>query len=256
MLETQDNIQNKLVSVILATLIHLALGYLLIYGFAFDSVRKASSVIKVSNITAEVPPLPEPPSPKPEVNKEMKPQGTASAKNLKSKASPKEAPKPIVKLMPKKQQTTAEKADKGNDTSAGNSDQLGPGTGVGGQGTGTGAGGNGKGGGGIKIRSRAKYISGRIKNSDYPRGASKANAGGTVIARFTISSNGRAVACRVTQSSGNTELDNITCSLIERRFRYEPARDTDGNAIEDVTGWKQDWWLENKGEKIKMPADP
>jgi periplasmic protein TonB len=244
-----------LVSVTLVILIHTLLAYLLIYGLNVDNVRQASSIMKVSNIAAEVPPLPEPPPPKPEVIKEVKPQGAASAKNLKSKAVPREAPKPIVKLKPKKQQTTAEKAGKGNDASAGNSDQPGPETGAGGQGTGTGAGGSGKGAGGIKIRSRAKYLSGRIKNSDYPRGASKANVGGAVIVRFTISVNGRAGGCRVTQSSGNAELDNITCRLIEKRFRYEPGRDTDGNAIEDVTGWKQDWWLENKGEKTKTPAD-
>ncbi len=250
--QAQD--KNRLLSAILAALIHIAIGFLLISGLAMDVVRKTSSAMKVTNVIAEAPIPPSPP--KPEVLKEVKPQGAASPKNIKSKAAPREAPKPIVKLPLPKPKITAEKAGKGNDATAGSSEKIGPGSGAGGQGAGTGAGGTGNGGGGIKLLSRASYISGRIKNSDYPRGASKANAEGVVIVRFTIYPDGRAGQCRVTKSSGNAELDSTTCRLIEKRFRYKPARDASGNAIEDVTGWKQDWWLENKTKKVEVSEKP
>jgi periplasmic protein TonB len=239
--------QNKILSLSVTVLLHLGLAIIAVYWSSTDNVRTARSELKVSNVIAITPPTPPPPPPpKPQVKKEVKPQGAASPQNIKSKAAPKEAPKPIVKIKPKKPQAVAVKAGAGNDSAAGNADKPGPGSGAGGLGNGTGAGGNGNGGGGVKLLSRAAYISGRIKNSDYPRGASKANASGSVIVRYTILPNGRAANCRVTGSSGNSDLDSITCRLIEKRFRYKPARDTNGNAIEDVTGWKQDWWFEGK----------
>ncbi len=241
---------NRWLPGIAAISIHILLGYLLISGLAVDVVRKANSAIKVTNIMPD-PPLPEikPPPTKDEVIKKAKPQGAASPKNIKSKAAPREAPTPKVDLSLLKPKPTAEKAGKGSDNTTGNSNQIGPGIGAGGQGAGLGAGKAGNGGGGVQVGSRAKYISGRIKNSDYPRAASTAKAIGAVTVKFTITTKGRAVQCRVTQSSGNTDLDSTTCRLIEKRFRYEPARDTSGNAIEDVTGWRQDWWLANKDEQ-------
>jgi protein TonB len=57
---------------------------------------------------------------------------------------------------------------------------------------------------------------------------------------------GRVTRCRVTRTSGNAELDTTTCQLIERRFRYMPARDRDGNPVVSDVGWRQTWWLESR----------
>jgi protein TonB len=180
--------------------------------------------------------------------KQEKPTGKASAKNIKSKASPKEAPKPKVQIKVKQAIVTAEKAGRGNDQTAGNSNQVGPGTGAGGQGDGTGAGGRGD-GGGSAIASRAEYQSGKISNKDYPRNAAKAKVGGTVTAYFTVLASGNVANCTIKKSSGNAELDATTCRLIEQRFRYKPARNKNGEPIDDRTGWQQTWWLETGGGK-------
>jgi periplasmic protein TonB len=242
----QQSKNDRIYSAIAAVIIHIVFGYLVISGLGIDIVRNTASTIKTINI-ANTPPPPDPPPPPPTVAvvKELKPKGAAAPKNIKSKAAARESPKPKVKIKVEKPVSTAEKAGKGNDATAGNADKVGPGTGAGGQGSGTGAGGSGNGSGGLVVASRAMYKSGRLKNSDYPRAASKANAEGTVIVRFTVFTDGRVGKCKVDKSSGNLDLDNTTCQLIEKRFRYIPARDKEGNAIEDVTGWKQTWWLQN-----------
>ena len=110
----------------------------------------------------------------------------------------------------------------------------------GGSASGGGSGGSGAGGGGI---TRARWASGSITNRDYPKAARKAGVGGAVTVHFDVRADGRVENCRVMVSSGAALLDESTCQLIEARFRYTPARDSNGTAVPDIAGWKQDWWL-------------
>ena len=64
-----------------------------------------------------------------------------------------------------------------------------------------------------------------------------------VGANVYIGANGRVTRCVVKISSGNQALDDTTCRLITQRFRYEPARGTDGRPVADIAGWEQRWWL-------------
>jgi protein TonB len=104
----------------------------------------------------------------------------------------------------------------------------------------TGGSGTADGGGGVV---RAVHVSGAITNRDYPRAANAAGVGGSVTVVFDVRADGGVEHCRVVVPSGSALLDTATCTLIEQRFRYAPARDAHGNAIGDVAGWKQDWWL-------------
>lgn len=116
----------------------------------------------------------------------------------------------------------------------------GAGTGAGGSGAGIGSGIGGTGGG---AGTRAKLLRGTIGNRDYPPAARKAGAMGSVTVRFTVDVQARAGGCAVVVSSGNAALDAVTCRLIEARFRYAPARDGVGAAVEEVRGWRQRWWF-------------
>ena len=62
--------------------------------------------------------------------------------------------------------------------------------------------------------------------------------------RFTVATDGRAGGCAVMRSSGSADLDSTTCRLIERRFRFTPARVAGGRAVPELRGWRQDWWFE------------
>ena len=65
-----------------------------------------------------------------------------------------------------------------------------------------------------------------------------------MVARLNVGANGRVTSCSVTRSSGNSALDETTCRLIQQRFRFDPATDSQGRPIPSVTGWQQRWWLE------------
>lgn len=49
--------------------------------------------------------------------------------------------------------------------------------------------------------------------------------------QFTVETDGRVTGCRVTRSSGLSDLDDGVCRLIEARFRYRPSRDARDRAI-------------------------
>lgn len=232
--------RHRLKSALGVAVLHILLGYALIAGFGVDTVRLAGDEIKTFDV-----PIPPPP---PAVTTRTAPasdgrEGAASPENKRSKASPVAAPKPKLDLKQPSEVAAAPRPAAGSDISSGAADRPGPGRGSGGIGDGSGAGRGGDGGGGGG-GTKARLIRGRIVDSDYPRLASRARAGGTVTVAFTVQADGHASGCRIIESSGNAELDSTTCELIERRFRYEPARSADGKAVPSVTGWRQRWWQE------------
>lgn len=171
--------------------------------------------------------------------KTRKANGAASPPNLKAKPTEITAPPPLSPP-PVQRVVVAPKAGAGPDPSAGASNRPGPGTGAGGVGTGTGSGNAGEGpgdGGGTPLQ----WLSGRIKDSDYPDGALKRGIGGTVQLRFTVGVKGRVTDCTITRSSGDAELDATTCRLIVKRFRYKPTRDAQGHAVPDVVTGEHVW---------------
>lgn len=64
-----------------------------------------------------------------------------------------------------------------------------------------------------------------ISTDDYPQASIRAEEEGSVVARYTIGTDGRVVkgSCSIVTSSRYSRLDTQTCSLIERRFRFNPA---------------------------------
>lgn len=246
----QDRDRDRIKSAIGVAAFHALLGYALIVGFGYHATGEVAEDLKLFDIAPEPPPPPEVEPAKPEALKE-KPrtknsEGAASPKNLKDTPSPVVAPPPVIPLPLPSPVVAAPVAGMGDRDSAGASDVPGPGTGSGGQGTGTGSGdagdGNGGGGGGGAAR-RARWIDGRIKNSDYPPAAAKIDAGGTVFMRFIVSAKGRVGGCTVTRSSGRADLDETTCRLITKRFRYKPARNGEGKAVPQVVEGKHKWFM-------------
>lgn len=67
--------------------------------------------------------------------------------------------------------------------------------------------------------------------NDYPSGPLRREEEGVTRFRVTVGADGRVSSCDVTGSSGSSELDSTTCSLITRRGRFNPATDGDGNPV-------------------------
>lgn len=232
--------RGHLATMLLVASLHAAVAYFVLTQ-RLVQVPPPSEALAVFEVS-EVVPKPPPEEPRPAKARTRRSEGAASAANRRSKATPVVVPQPMVRLEVPPPIVAAPVAGAGSDASAGAADIEGPGTGSGGEGVGTGSGlqGGGSGAGG----SSARWIKGRIKDSDYPREASEAKAGGTVVVHFDVRTDGRVHNCRVISSSGNLALDQTTCRLIEKRFRYKPATDARGRPVPDVAGWRQDWWLE------------
>ncbi len=68
-------------------------------------------------------------------------------------------------------------------------------------------------------------------SNDYPSRALREEQEGITRFRVSVGSDGRVASCDVTGSSGSSELDAATCSLITRRGRFNPATDGEGQPI-------------------------
>jgi protein TonB len=98
-----------------------------------------------------------------------------------------------------------------------------------GAGSGQGGAGSGEGGGAATPPVR---LAGALTDADYRRTRPPEGAGGTVVVSYRIRADGAVDRCAVLRSSGYEVLDAATCRLIEQRFRFAPARDAGGRAID------------------------
>ena len=213
------------------------LGYALAMGFGIAPRPVQHDDLRLFNL-AELPP---PPQPKPVPKKTArKHQGAAAPPNLRSTATQVVAPPPVVPIIVPPRVVAAPVADMGADHSQGAANVSGPGTGAGGIGNGRGSGGSGD-GDGYGEDTPPCQIRGRLKDSDYPRGAAETGTGGKVSVRFTVWTDGRVINCQVTHSSGNREIDDTTCRLIQQRYRFRPSLDPGGNPIPSIVIENHEW---------------
>ena len=70
-----------------------------------------------------------------------------------------------------------------------------------------------------------------LTNSDYKPSWARRELMGLAKFRLEIAANGKVSGCRVTGTTGHSELDEATCSLVTRRARFEPARGPNGEAV-------------------------
>ncbi len=80
-------------------------------------------------------------------------------------------------------------------------------------------------------------------NDDYPPAAIRASESGTTGFRLDIGPDGRVTQCTVTSSSGSSTLDSTTCSLLKRRAKFTPGRDSSGAASGGVYNSRIKWVL-------------
>ncbi|HYG30234.1 MAG TPA: TonB family protein [Allosphingosinicella sp.] len=245
--------------------IHILLALALIRGLASMPPAADEDRVKLIDL-ALPPPVPElipPPAPstgETESRRSGAPreEGAASPPNLESRATEIVAPpRPAASPLP-----AAAIAGAGAAPTQGAAPVRGPGTGSGGlgQGTGSGAGGDGPGGGGEggygdgRGLRPPRWLRGRLRDSDYPRGLGEAGVRGRVGVRYVVETDGRVTNCSVTRSSGSSVLDDTTCSLIEQRFRYDPARDRYGRPIRSNLIESYEWLVEDEpGEADEPP---
>ncbi|QIG80064.1 energy transducer TonB [Stakelama tenebrarum] len=98
---------------------------------------------------------------------------------------------------------------------------------------------------------KSELISGSIRLEDYPVEARRNGEEGTVVVQFDIDTRGIVEKCRVVRSSGSNALDAQSCALIVERFRYKPARDSEGDPIAEKRTQTIRWEIERE-----VPSEP
>jgi TonB family protein len=63
----------------------------------------------------------------------------------------------------------------------------------------------------------------RFYDYDYPSDSSAANEDGIVVVTYIVGTDGYVSQCEVKRSSSFQRLDDATCSIVQRRFRFNPA---------------------------------
>lgn len=213
-------------------LVQLVLAIVLVRGLRVDALpgrELISHLIEVALPPKPPPPIPvSRPKPHPVVH-HLRASPKAAPKPIGGSPGPRPthslpAPTPVVQVHPT---ATPSGGGSGSGPAAGS----GAGGGTGGQGLGA------DDGGGTDL----VQIAGEIRPSDYPQDLRGRNLGGRVSILFTVGTDGRVTSCTVTHSSGVQELDQLTCRLIEQRFRYRPSTDRYGRPIPDEVEGVQDW---------------
>ena len=215
-----------------------ALGWALLFGLRITVPPVAETAMALFEVAPPSPPTPEAPIPKAASTR----SGAASAPAREASAAPLIAPKPVIIAPPPPIALSVITGVSGTAPAPGAADADGPGSGGGGKGNGTGSGNRGTGTGAGLARPSIR-LSGAIANRDYPAKARRANAQGVVTVTYIAGIDGRAHDCTIARSSGNDALDAQTCALIEKRFRFRPARDAAGRPVAETRGWQQRWWF-------------
>jgi len=210
--------------------VHVAvMAALLLYSPRFAPLRERAPGLVAVELTEPVPP----PSPPPDDAE----QGASAPPSRGITEAPAPPPPPVPLARP----TPAEVAiDPGPDRTSGAGAAAGAGGGQGGEGIGSGSGGAGS-GRGAGLVTPPERIEGALTNADYRRARAPQGAAGTVRVAFRVRADGRADRCAVIGSSGFAAFDEATCRLIERRFRFHPARDESGRAVDWTIRTEYTW---------------
>ncbi len=171
-------------------------------------------------------PLREPPPPAPPPDDVEEGAAAPPSRGVDEAPSPPEPPAPLARPTP------AEVArDPGSDHGAGLGAAAGSGAGQGGEGSGSGSGGEGSGRGAGRVTPPVR-IAGGFTGGDYRAARLPRGAIATVRVSFRVRSDGSVDRCSVIGTSGYGAVDEATCRILQQRFRYRPATDQGGRAIE------------------------
>jgi protein TonB len=204
---------SRTVSIIIVALIHAVLGYAFVTGLGMKYVKKAAEQLNVIDVKEEPPPPDEPPPPPPDQPVEPPPvvtpppivQTPVQAPPIQTvpKPPPIVIPTPVAAPPPPPPPAPT-----------------------------------------VSKAAGAKGDPSRwITSDDYPPSALRAEAQGTTGIAWDINEQGRVENCRVTSSSGNSDLDEAACRLITRRGKYSPAVDQNGNPIRSNSSRRVVWRL-------------
>ena len=190
----QDGMSSsRLVSIIIVALLHAFLGYALVTGLAYEAVQQVKQKLNVVDVKEEEPP--------PEPEKQIEPPVVSPPPLVTTVTPPPtvrtvDTPPPAAPIVP----TAAPPAPAAPPPPVAK-----------------------------RPNPLPKGNPGNWANTnDYPSRALQQEREGTTSFRVTVGPDGRVQSCTVTASSGHADLDDATCKNIQRRARFDPALDSNG----------------------------
>ncbi|UIJ47089.1 energy transducer TonB [Sphingomonas cannabina] len=199
---------SRVVALIIVALIHVALGYAFVTGLAYQYIKKAQENLKTFEVEEPPPPPEEVPPPPPPPDQPMQPPPVVTPPPIVQTNTPPPVTITAVTTPPPTYTPAPIAAPPAPPAPPPPPPPK------------------------LAAKATPRGNPGSwFSNDDYPAGARRAGAEGRVTVSLTIGTDGKVTDCRVTSSSGNSELDATTCSLAKRRGRYKPAQDDAGNPI-------------------------
>lgn len=196
---------NRIIALIIVALIHVAIGYVLISGLAYEAAKKV--VERVTTVDIDEPPPPEepdePPPPEPEQTAPPPPVAPPPPINIAPAPPPIQTqptippPAPPALVVPPPAPVAPPPPPPPSLAQAATPR-------------------------GLNRWSR------RIQEN-YPSRALREEIEGTVGVAVTVNADGRVSGCRVTRSSGSSILDDAACKGMQRYARFNPALNAAGN---------------------------
>ena len=205
--------KNRQIALVSVAILHVLLGYAIVSGFAISVVKKIVEPLEAVNVKEEAPPPDEPPPPPPkeiEIPPYVPPPEVSVASDAPTNSITTQStvarPDPPVVAPP----APAPPAPPAVAPS--------PAT----------------------PRGRGNVFS----DDDYPSASRAAEEEGVTRVSYVVGTDGRVTQCEVVKSSGFKRLDDATCSIIQRRFRFNPAT-RDGQPLPERKTQPVRWQLTN-----------
>jgi len=205
---------NRTAAIIIVALIHIALGYALVTGLAYNVIKKAAEDLKTFDVEDEPPPPPEEPPPPPEQNTPPPPQIVAPPPIVRTNTM---AP-PIISTPVAPPPVNTPRAARAPPAPPAPPPPR------------------------VSQAAKARAnLNSLFSTDDYPQSALRNEEQGTTAVRLTVGTDGRVTDCTITSGSGSTALDTATCNILRRRARFTPAKDQAGNPISDTATARIRW---------------
>ena len=196
----------------LVALLHVFLGYAFITGLALKAVKAIVAPLETVNVKDEAPPPEEPPPPPPK-DIEIPPFVPPPVVSVAQEATP------TITVQQAVRQVTPPVFTPPAPPAAPPAPKL-----------------------AAPTPATPKGRGNNISEDDYPDASRRAEEQGVTRVTYTIGVDGRVTNCTVTASSGSPRLDDATCKIIERRFRFNPAT-RDGQPVAETKVQPVRWQL-------------
>lgn len=225
---------NRMVAIVIVALLHVAIGYTLVTGLAYEAAKAV--VERVTTVDVEEPePEEEPPPPPPEEVPDTAPPPMVipqprfeNTQNTATNTTDQEYDRDDTPSQQATTQTCADGRTISINASCGPATKTCPGGEV------------------IPVNATCPpqkasvppkpptpkgNASRWVTTNDYPSRALREEQEGVTTVRLSVDASGNVTGCTVTGSSGSPLLDDATCKNMQRRARFNPATNGEGQPV-------------------------